>query len=232
MLEAPDRGPSQLRMILACSLPGRAGGGGQLPDRLGDLGGAAVQDARSCAVTQASIAGSRAGKHQAASTGFQHVDEIDQDDQVDAAAAAWARTSRSGGCRRRSGDPGALMARVAAPGLVEDGADRPARSAAMSTATSGAAPARLLAAAGGHDLLRGTAHGRRRTRTELGDPLVALLPVPRRFSKFRTRWPGPWRRAAQRPGQHRHALQSAEISNGPRRPGPCPPWPWSRARAG
>jgi hypothetical protein len=61
--------------------------------------------------------------------------------------------------------------------------------------------------------------------------LQPFSPVPRRFSKFLTRWAGalaPRRRSA--PGSIATPLQSAEISNGPAGtscPGPC-----SRARAG
>ena len=79
----------------------------------------------------------------------------------------------------------------------------------------------------GHDLLRGP---RRRGRTSNTHPVWRsawpLSPVP----------PLPKSEAARGlargggPGSIATPLQSAEITSG--RPGPSPPWPWSRARAG
>ena len=121
------------------------------------------------------------------------------------------------------------MARVAAPGLVEDGADR----LGAVCGDAGGVPAAqrprcLLAGAGGHHLLRGARHRAGVEHApELGHPLVAFLPGPAPLLEV----PDPLGRglgaaAAQRPGQHRHALA---VRRDQQRPGrrflPRPPLP-------
>jgi len=101
---------------------------GQGLDAGDDVAGAAVQDVqglRDHPVFHRGVAG-RVEAPGYLPQVFQHVDEVDHDGQRDAAGGR-------GGLEQAElvvvpvgqGDPGALMARVAAPGLVEDGADRP-----------------------------------------------------------------------------------------------------------
>ena len=212
-------------MILACSLPGSGGRpAASCLIRLGDLGCAAVQDAqrlRGDPGLDRGVAG-RVEAPGGLPQVFQHADEIDQDDQVGAAGGGLVPDQADlVVIAVDQGDPGALVARVAAPGLAEDGADRPgAVCGDVDGVPAAQRPRRLRAAAGGHDLLRDTAHrGNVEHAPELGHPLVPLLPGPAPFLEVpHPLAGGPGAAAAQRPGQHRHALAVRRDQQRPRRP--------------
>src|SRR6266487_415694 len=145
-------------MILACSLPG-SGGRPAASCLIVSVTWAArpCRMLSPCAVTQASIAGSRGGwKHQAAFHRY---------------SSTWMKSIKM----TRSTPRAAAWSRIRLIWWLS-----PSTRATQVRSWRGSR--RLLAAAGGHDLLRDTAHrGSVEHAPELGHPLVPLLPGPAPF---------------------------------------------------